>query len=275
MNKSFSERYGFKPVKDSFQIEDMDIELRNRLWNLTLKELLGLPLEKLLSTKAQNNINKLYDGFLKENITSQNRVLSFFLKGYFTERFNKLTWYELYDLLEFLNNHIVDDKYLYINNVNQILEQEMSAYRLIDGYITPIISDIEIKSIEDAINSESSGAKQHLKKALNLLSNRKAPDYANSIKESISAVESIVNEIVGTKNQALNRVIHRIPFITNNQFRSGIKNLYEWTSSSDGIRHGVKKDETIESSFEEAKFMLVSCSAFINYLIDKQKSSKS
>lgn len=41
--------------------------------------------------------------------------------------------------------------------------------------------------------------------------------------------------------------------------------LYGYTSDSGGIRHSLLEDD-ISVSFEDAKFMLVSCSAFINYL---------
>ena len=48
--------------------------------------------------------------------------------------------------------------------------------------------------------------------------------------------------------------------------KSAFNTLYGYTSDANGIRHagdiGGKS-----STFEEAKFMLVSCCAFINYLI--------
>ena len=56
-------------------------------------------------------------------------------------------------------------------------------------------------------------------------------------------------------------------------FKSGMMRLYNWTSSSDGIRHASNGNE-IKSSFAEAKYMVVSCSAFINYLILKQEEIK-
>lgn len=33
MRRKFSEKYGFKDIRDSLQIEDIDDGLRNRLWN--------------------------------------------------------------------------------------------------------------------------------------------------------------------------------------------------------------------------------------------------
>jgi len=43
--------------------------------------------------------------------------------------------------------------------------------------------------------------------------------------------------------------------------------LYGYTSDEDGIRHAILNDP--ELGFAEAKFMVVSCSAFVNYLIAK------
>ena len=52
---------------------------------------------------------------------------------------------------------------------------------------------------------------------------------------------------------------------------SAFKSLYGYTSDSGGIRHSILEDD-ITISFVDAKFMLVSCSAFINYL--KAKTEK-
>lgn len=53
------------------------------------------------------------------------------------------------------------------------------------------------------------------------------------------------------------------------EIHSAMKNafvsLYGYTSDKSGIRHNNGVDE--DTTFEEAKYMLVSCSAFLNYLI--------
>jgi hypothetical protein len=43
--------------------------------------------------------------------------------------------------------------------------------------------------------------------------------------------------------------------------------MYGYTSDAQGIRHALMDEPNL--SFEDAKFMLVSCSAFVNYLIAK------
>ena len=46
--------------------------------------------------------------------------------------------------------------------------------------------------------------------------------------------------------------------------KAAFSQLYGYTSDKDGIRHGLLDETNID--FEEAKFMLVVCSAFINYV---------
>jgi hypothetical protein len=47
----------------------------------------------------------------------------------------------------------------------------------------------------------------------------------------------------------------------------GLSKLYGWTSDAEGIRHALMDEPSL--SFAEAKYMLVSCSAFVNYLTAK------
>ena len=54
--------------------------------------------------------------------------------------------------------------------------------------------------------------------------------------------------------------------------KKGFKSIYGYTSDSDGIRHGMGLTEETNLDYEDAKFMLISCSSFINYL--KVKASK-
>ena len=52
--------------------------------------------------------------------------------------------------------------------------------------------------------------------------------------------------------------------------KSGFDKLYAYTNDKKaGIRHALM-DDTYVPQYEEAKFMLVSCSAFVNYIQEKQ-----
>jgi hypothetical protein len=49
--------------------------------------------------------------------------------------------------------------------------------------------------------------------------------------------------------------------------------LYGYTSDANGIRHALLDESSLD--FVDAKFMLVACAAFVNYLIGKALSQHS
>jgi hypothetical protein len=170
------------------------------------------------------------------------------------------------------------DVYQIIRKVkNHILERELSAYRFVGKKLVKIISECEISEIEEALNISVplKGVNIHLQRALDLLADRKNPDYRNSIKESISAIEAICRIITGDENATLGKALQKIEEKSQIKLHPALKEafnkLYGYTSDADGIRHSLIDE--INISFEDAKFMLVSCSAFINYLIAKASKS--
>ena len=139
--------------------------------------------------------------------------------------------------------------------------------------IAPITSNEEISGIEEALDTNKYIA-SHLEKALEHLSDKKSPDFPNSVKESISAVEAMCSLIVDDKSatlgDALSIIQRRSKIELHKSLRNAFDKLYSYTSDAEGIRHALLDESNL--SFEDAKFMLVSCSAFINYL--KVKASK-
>lgn len=268
MRQRFSARYGFQTPRESFQMQSMDDALKNRIWNYIYNnELVFLRGDNWLSANGEKIASTLYDGFFKTHEKPNNYFRDF--ENDIKKRYFALKWYAIYDLIEFfydINSEQLNAEY--VKDINSLLEQEQSGYRLIDGLIAPIIDEVEIKEIEDALNDSNTPVKRHLSNALELMSNRETPDYINSIKESISAVESLLQQITGQINSPLGSCINLIPFPLNDHFKKALRSLYSWTSTADGIRHATTEEE-ISSSFEEAKYMLVLCSAFVNYLRQK------
>ena len=86
----------------------------------------------------------------------------------------------------------------FVEYCNNVLERELSAYRFVNGILTQISSKDEVEAIEEALNITDNlkPVKTHLNRALELFSDRKTPDYRNSIKESISAIESYCSILV-------------------------------------------------------------------------------
>jgi hypothetical protein len=228
----------------------------------------------------------------------QIRLLVFFLKvpvdelpyedyecrRWLKDHFYKLKWYEVYDLIEFIvENHGQIIRYPEHQRdeleelFNIIFEQELSGYRFISGKLAPISSPAEIAEISGAIEATGraglDGTHEHLRAALTLLGKKPEPDYRNSIKEAISAVESISKQLSGSVGQGLSGALDELAkhVDIHGALKAGFIKLYGYTSDKDGIRHAILDQPTV--GFAEAKYMIVSCSAFVNYLILKAQQS--
>jgi hypothetical protein len=184
--------------------------------------------------------------------------------------FFRCSWNEVYDVIEFIAKQDlggIEERFRAFGNV--ILERENSGYRFVDTELAQITAPEEIQSVEDALSSGIEGVHIHLAEALAKLSDRKSPDYRNSIKESISAVEAICRLVSGDEKATLGDALNQIG--TKQTIHPALEKaftaLYGYTNDSGGIRHSLLEETAL--SFTDAKFMLVTCSAFVNYVTGK------
>ena len=275
----FSQRKGIKPVKSVIQTDSMDDDLRNSLWNaLTLnywdsvkKNFIDyFPLMK-------HFVKELWANHFKRPLDTLSDNWSDIYKEIRNE-FYSYRWYEVYDFIEFaVDNYLDEDsnqKFMVL--CNSLLERELSAYRFVGGKITQITSQEEISEIEEALNVSKPfrAVSIHINRALVLFSDKKSPDYRNSIKESISAVEAICKLITKKEKPQLGQALK----ILENEIglhpalKRAFSNLYGYTSDAKGIRHSLLEEAELYS--EDAKFMLISCSSFVNYLVSKISKTK-
>lgn len=282
----FSERYGHKPVKEVVQIDSVDPELRNGLWSL-------------LQVYCWNDIQASsgqYGGveyYINRNHNQYHFMLcqamwfSHFkrpvdnLSIEWTEVISEIRkcfysfeWYEIYDFIEFVSEKYEKQgfKTKFCSVCNNLFEREMSAYRFVDGVITKITEEHEIQAIQNALDRNPGPVSTHIRRALELLSDRETPDYRNSIKESISAIESLVGLEISTSGGTLGQLLKKLesekslhPALT-----SAFGKLYGYTSDEGGIRHALMEADS--NDYHDAKFMLVACSAFTNYINGKGES---
>jgi len=274
MKLSFSQRKGIEPVKSVLQVDSMDSDLRIGLWNVL--DIVYWDRRSDIHRELDRLLTKIWFSYFKRPIDTREPYFSgdiAIIRHYFF----KCSWNEVYDFIEFIANNYDDEKTSgrFVDFCNAVLKQELSAYRFVGGVITQLTSEQEIAEIEEALEAKSpKPITIHLKTALDLLADRKSPDYRNSIKESISAVEAICCSITGnskaTLGQALKAIERDGKVDLHPALKAAFDKLYGYTSDADGIRHALLDEPNLD--FEDAKFMLVSCSAFINYL--REKSSK-
>ncbi|MCR5421561.1 MAG: hypothetical protein K6E98_11180 [Lachnospiraceae bacterium] len=152
---------------------------------------------------------------------------------------------------------------------NGIFEKEYVGYRFVGDRIVPITSEEEVAELNDALKQPFDNVNKHLNKALDKISDRTVPDYENSIKESISAVEAMCEIVIGKKGtlgDALKQIEKNNTVSIHPAMKEAFLKLYGYTSDSEaGIRHAAAIGGS-GASFAEARYMLVTCAAFINYL---------
>ncbi len=265
--EKFSQRMGIQQANKAIQRDSMDVGLRNALWNVFMdnvrwgmnshsankfgEQIWKYCFNKLLDEAPSGSIDKLFNAIKEHYLT--------------------LEWYEVYDFIDFVANHVGygDTSINFVETCNTVLKRELSAYRFVEKKLVPVTSEQEIAEINEAL-SVSRTFTPHLERALNLLADRKSPDYANIIKESISAVEATCKLITGDPKATLGQALGRLEskgVVLHADLKDAFKKLYGYTSDAQGIRHSLVGKADLD--VEDARFMLIACSAFINYLVVK------
>lgn len=197
-------------------------------------------------------------------------------------------WYRKLDLLEFVIRVSINraDEILHDTVITGIFEEFIKllnhefdrldfGYRVVNYRVVDITSEEETKCLEKAIEESKDNVRSHLIKATELYSIKPSPDVQNSIKESISAVEAVCREYTG--QDTLGKAIKKLEdagIILQARLKSSLEQMYTYTNQPEtGIRHALMDtDGKYVPSKEEAYFMLISCSAFVNYI--RQKAGK-
>lgn len=213
-NLSFSQRMGLAPATKVVQINSIDTELRNSLWNVTTQFYWSnvrhpARQDRVSGSNAHLLAISIYADFLK--LPTDDIPYSWsLLKNDIKTRFFKMEWHQAYSFIEYLvgfdwggTGKSSAEKF------NEILKRENSAYRFVSGKLMRITDENEVAEIEWAIqNSEPyAGVKPHLLTSLSFLTNREQPDYRNSIKESISAVRSLARHLTGNPKAMLGQAL--------------------------------------------------------------------
>lgn len=281
---NFSERNGYIRVLDSIQIKSMSYELRNAIFNAIVTYIVVTFFDS--KNFRRNTVPTLYDSLYAYEYKEQYR--KFFNSFYanilkqkltnvptenkpawdvFTSYFDGAEWHEVYSLVEWFIGKFITDQKLhdrFVEVINSVLEENLSGYRVVDDLVVPITDNEELSEISEALKNNQPGVNQQLRAALQQMHDK---NYRHSVKESISAVETFVRTKTGksTLGAALSELEK---FSIPSALKQGFDKIYGWTCGPDGVRHALM-DNAQDVTLAEAKFMLVACSAFLNYLTMK------
>ena len=269
----FSERFGYGLKREALQLTDMDMALRNSLWNV-VGEFSPVSLTAFANV-VQSKLDKTAVSYRTMVRSSEQPEI----EAWFIERFQKAEWYKVFDILETYVDFICPDqanpdRNAFIELINQVLENEGSGYRVIAGRFVPITNEWELVAIDEAIEESAkagfAAAWAHIQNALKNLGERPTGNYPNAVTEAILAVESACKVLADDENGTLGSALKKLEgkVTLHPAFKAALGNLYGY--ASDTVRHGQTVPVVVD--FATAKFMVVTCSAILNFLLDSARA---
>jgi hypothetical protein len=283
----FSYRKGIKKVREAVQLSSLDEVTRNLLWSALCEFYWNYVQTEQIQFRGSTGRffrmreNEPYNTFFRNYwLYYLRRPIDEFdnnwpsFRSSMREHFFSADWNEVFDYLEFVyaNVGIYQRTDALIEAHNNIFEREKVPYRVLKGRIVDITSPAELQEVDQALGDKSEPVRVHLETAASFLFDRTSPNYRNSVKEAISAVEALCKEIAGKDKATLSEAVKVLSATSKYHpaFLSALDKLYGYTSDSSGIRHSLLESDRVD--YADAKFMLLACSSFVNYV--RTKSAK-
>lgn len=274
---NFSQRYNYSSIDFELEVEYLSKTARIGIWNVIYESRNNLFHPDSIGL-AEHLSKRLWSDYLNQPLDDQPGYSD--LQQIVKNLIIKSSWNKVFDLLEaifkywdeFVQHNIFavrDDLTEFVESIVRCFKVRHIGYSVIALQITPIQSEAEVEEINEAAKNLQylPGAHQSLARAMHHLSNRDNPDYINSVKESISAVEAVLKEVSG-KNSLSENIdeLKKKGVVVHPALQKSMKTMYGWASQV--ARHGTPTGSVID--FPLAKWTLITCTAFINYLIHQK-----
>ena len=282
MSPSFSQRHGYEPLPEPMRLEELSSDLRREIWS-EVREFL---LEKRNSGYGVYFFDEQTDRLIERVIgryterpsdtisTNCEEVLTTFKNSILNDKFNRVL-----DLIEIM----VNDRDMTEDFVKRadLFEQSGAAYWL-DTSQRPYCfvprgskeqGEVTQQAIETICENNFDGAAGHLRQATEHLN---AQQYADSIADSIHAVESVAR-MIDPASETLGPALDSLEkggLLKHAALKDAFKKLYGYTSDEQGIRHSLLDQDSAAVGLDEAMFMFGACASFAAYLAQKHRRAE-
>lgn len=245
-------------------------------WQVLASEILRLSRESLLKDSVDHN--------------DINLDIEYEYRKIFTKILLTLRWKQVFELCErvykkilqgLYNNQgeiLVDEekaKEYYTNEIQQLLFEEGIAFQFKDGIFFRHGLYNTQKSIENAFKimgrPELIESKRHYQKALKFFQDVQDPDYPNSVKESVSALESAIKVLFGNKNEKdIIKILKK--FVGTEEKKipptliNSIDKIYSFRGAASDVAHGGATGGIVTP--EIAELFISLASAYICYIVN-------
>ena len=267
----FSQRIGARPPFSS-GLEEASPKLRTALWNVLQGRLFpgsynDLDAEDVSYRNAQLIWVHMHRPVNEAPTTSQQA------KYALSEYWLSCEWPEFFDLFEFSLQCVMpeeddDARAQWFSEANDLLEDQGCAYRFISEELAPLTNPLEVQEVSRAADSAIESVAEHIRAALALMPPNPDHSARNSIKESISAVEAALKNLTGDATATLGEGLKLFAkkYQLDQSLYRVIEQIYAFTNAPSGMRHA-KAKEAPDVTIDQARLMVVVCSAFSNHLI--------
>ena len=284
MRRSFSQRYGYEPLPEPMKLEELSTNLRQEIWIEVWEFLLGkregVGEYYYFKNPGKRFFERVLGRYTKQPgdaiSTDYDQVLSNLKNSILSGQFNQVL-----DLIEIM----VNDKDLtdaFVIDMRNLFEQSGAAYGLDTSQrpycFVPRGSKEQGEATQQAIEvlreSNLDGAAAHLRQAAEHIN---AQQYADSIADSIHAVESVACMIDPGASKTLGPALHSIEkagLLKHESLKAAFKKLYGYTSDEQGIRHALLEQDSPDVGLDEAMFMFGACASFAAYLAQKHRQAE-
>ena len=298
----FSQRYGYRPIIQQLALGEIPTAFREEIKAL-LDEVIPeddnkcIPISTIYifcdifinicggtyqQFSEHKEVNKNYD-FESMEVSEVTSIPKSFIMNFLCQFVDNCEFFKLFDLLEkFIYNQKQLNLYAHNYNgnnrifgdvLNELFKKHHLAYTIYNGKIEPISNEFEGKTYVAALDETKDkgplGAHSHLLKAGEHIIHEK---WADSVRESISAVEAVCRQIVGenaTLGSALKEIEKNYPL--HPAFKKALSELYGFTSDENGIRHSLLDKSNAAVDEADALFMLGACASFVSYLLSRTR----
>ena len=267
-NLSFSQAHGYEALPSQLNLEELPEKARVHIWNVFYEDLLDeseyLTLEWV---SILHRVHVWHDHRPLDEWDGRTDVLCEDIQF----RIYKLPFNKVFDLIQFIMRQ-PECPDAFTKSMKDVFSRCRLAYTIVEDQpptIVQAVTKIEGEEIVSSLNQLNkaglTGSTSHLRKSAECI---KRSEWADSIRESINAVESVARQIAPEKSHTLSQALKSID--RGSSLHPGLveacKRLYGYTSDEQGIRHSLLDRTVSRVGRDEAVFMLGACASFASYL---------
>lgn len=285
-NLTWSQKNGVSPLPRQLRLDEISNEFRAIIWAAIYRDFNSL--QKIYSRQqhGSQHTHPYWRSFIEDYaVKIEHRQVDTLSNHkddailWLKERVYKNHYHDVLTFLQAIFEHRLIRQDLK-TRIQIAFETARMAYRVIDFQIVPIGTEAEAtnikKAFEDASAIEQKGPASHLKNSASALT---SGNWADSVRESISAVESVAKVACPEKDgDTLGPIVTQLVKdgrIKHSGLGKSLKNLYGYTSNEKGVRHALVFDDEANIDEKDAMLLFGACASFVSYLIQisKEKSA--